>query len=93
MLIMMLCEVNDDNIILEYSKSFVYLNKNENYKKEMIDDMLSHGLNEDFIYSKQTFMQDLLKKFRFKYYSINKYLLDIGFDRLDQKAFINKYKK
>jgi hypothetical protein len=92
MLVMLLCKVSDKDIILEYSKSFQCLSVS-NDKLDMINDMKSCGLSEEFIYSKKEYMQNLLKKFRFRYKTVNNYLYEIGFDYLDQDLFFRKYKE
>ena len=56
---------------------------------EMINDMKFCSLSEEFIYSKQKYMIDLLKEFRYKYISVNHYLDSVGFNHLDQNLFIN----
>ena len=90
-LIMLLCDVSDDVIILEYARSFINLD-NELIKLQMINDFKNCGLPEAFIYSTQVYMCDLLRNFRKKYDSVYLYLNDIGFDYLRQKLFIKKYK-
>ena len=91
MLVMLLCDIPDEKIVLEYSRSFDNLNVGRN-KERMIDDMKSCGLSEEFVYSKQEYMFDLLKEFRYKYKSVNHYLDSLGFNHSDQDLFVKKFK-
>src|SRR5436853_7906691 len=65
MLVMLLYDVSDEKIVLEYSRSFDNLNFGGN-KKRMIDDMENCGLSEEFIYSKEKYMLDLWREFKYK---------------------------
>ena len=87
----LLCNIPDEKITLEYSRSFDNLNVGGN-KKWMINNIKNCGLSEEFVYSKQEYIFDLLKEFRYKYKSVNHYLDSLGFNHSDQYSFVKKFK-
>ncbi len=85
MLILLLCNVLEEEILVDYQVSYTYLK--ETIRKMHLD---NPKMPKYLGNSKMEYMEDTLKLFKSKYESIDKYMMLLGFNREDIIKIVNK---